>query len=479
MMSRLSFSVVVLGAAVLVALPAGRSRLGAMGAPALRQDPQIYEIKITGNTGAKRRLAIPEFSAPGATPDVRDAAKIIADVLWDDLDFEGEFTMVTRAEAAKIPAAASMDALPYDRWSELGADAVILGSVTAGPAGLSVKVQVVGTRGDLARKQIFGKNYGGGGCNVRNPRYCAHYISDDFYKSQGIDGIARTRLAFVSDRSTEAVSGRVVSTTASEIYISDYDGANAIRVTVNKALNLSPAWSPDGRMLAYTSYLSYSNSFAARFPDIVIHSIYEVGKQARPTGGSEEIQSAQPAWSPDGTQLAFASKRGSAKNYNIWIVKRDGTNLRQLTTGDAGDVAPVWSPSGAQIAFISGRSGKQQLYLVGADGTGLQRLPCQEAECDHPSWSATGNKIAFTCGVSSGYDVCLLDMGGRQVAKLTDGLGSNEQPSFAPNGRHIVFQTTRWGKKQLAMVDLKGTITKLRVVGTGNNTYPNWSHAPQ
>jgi TolB protein len=372
-----------------------------------------------------------------------------------------------------------MDTLPYDRWSELGADAVVIGSVTAGPAGLSVRVQVVGTRGDLARKQIFGKSYGGGGCNVRNPRYCAHYISDDFYKSQGIDGVARTRLAFVSDRSTDAVSGRIVNTTASEIYISDYDGANATRITINKGLNLSPSWSPDGRMLAYTSYVSYGTSFAARFPDIVVHNIYEVGRQMRPAGGSEEIQSAQPAWSPDGSRLAFTSVRGGAKNYNIYVVNRDGSNLRQLTRGDTGDVAPEWSPSGNQVAFISGRSGNQQLYLINADGTGFTRLPCQESQCDHPTWSGAINRIAFTCGAPSGYDICLLDMGSQRVAKLTDGQGSNEQPSFAPNGRHIVFMTTRWGKKQLAMIDLRGTVTKLRVSGTGNNTYPNWSHAPQ
>src|SRR5580704_8179923 len=119
MMSRRSLSTCLVAAALLVALPTDRIRVQA-------QDQQIYEIKITGNTGAKRRLAVPEFSAPGATPDVEQAAKLIAGVLWDDLDFEGEFTMVAPAEAAKIPAASSMDALPYDRWSELGADAVVL-----------------------------------------------------------------------------------------------------------------------------------------------------------------------------------------------------------------------------------------------------------------------------------------------------------------------------------------------------------------
>lgn len=477
MMSRRTAFTFAVAAASLLPLPSlNPDRAGAVTAAPLvgaqDQSQPVYEIRITGTTGARRRLAIPAFSVPGGTPEVQQAARTIEQVLWDDLDFEGEFYMIPAVEAVKIPAADSIETLPYDRWSELGADAIVLGSVSTTASGLSVRLQVVGVRGDLARKQIFGKAYGGGGCNVANPRYCAHYISDDFYRSQGIEGVARTRLAFASDRNSEVVSGRVTDNLVQEIYISDYDGANPRRITVNRTLNISPSWSPDGRMIAYTSY-------ASRFPDIYIQNIYEVGRPARPAGGTDEIQSAHPSWSPDGNRVAFASKRPGSKNYNIYVANRDGSNLRQLTTGDTGDVAPVWSPSGNQIAFVSGRSGKPQLYLIGADGTGLTRLACQEAECDGPSWSTPVNKIAYTCGASAGFDICVLDMGSRQVAKVTDGIGSNEQPSFAPNGRHIVFVTTRWGKKQLAMVDLTGKISKRRVTETGNNAFPDWSRAPQ
>lgn len=476
MMTKPALSVVAAAAllTLLTLLPAPAPAVEAMAAAPdvdVLQEQPIYDIKITGTTGARRRIAVPEFAAPGGAPEVQQAARTIGQVLWDDLDFEGEFYMIPEADASKIPAADSVETLRYDLWSELGADAVVLGSVTAAPTGLSVRVQVVGVRGELARKQIFGKVYGGGGCSVRNPRYCAHYISDDFYKSQGIDGVARSRLAFASDRNSEIVSGRPTDNAVQEIYISDYDGANPSRITVNRTINISPSWSPDGRSLAYTSY-------ATKFPDIYLHNIFEVGRPIRPAGGTEAIQNAQAAWSPDGTRVAFASKRGS-NFYNIYVVNRDGSNLRQLTSGNQYDVAPAWSPSGNQIVFVSDRPGKPQLYLIGADGTGLTRLPCQEAECDRPSWSGAVNRIAFTCGAGGGYDICTLDMGTRTVAKLTDGIGSNEQPSFASNGRHIVFVTTRWGKKQLAMVNLKGEISKRRITQTGNNTYPSWSRAPQ
>ena len=95
------------------------------------QDPQqpVYELgKITGTTGARTRLAVQPFAVPGADAATQTAAKTIAQVLWDDIDFEGEFYMVPPAEAAKIAAAAAPESLPIDRWSQLGADAVIMGT---------------------------------------------------------------------------------------------------------------------------------------------------------------------------------------------------------------------------------------------------------------------------------------------------------------------------------------------------------------
>jgi len=452
-------------------LLSGHLRARAALEPFVQDQPQgpIYELQpLSGATGAKRVIGIPEFSAAGATSEIQEAAKITGSVLWDDINFEHEYTLVSRDAAAKVPVATSPESLDYDRWSELGADYVMLGSVRSAPTGTTVEIRVFGIRGELARRQLFGKAYG---CQVKNARSCAHFISDDFYKSVGITGVARTHIAFVSDRADEAVQERVVQNRAQEVYIADYDGENVRRVTAQRRVNISPSWSPDGRLLAYTAW--------APAPDIFVQHIYEVARPTRPAAGNDDVQSAHAAWSPDGTRLAFSSKRGGAKNYNIYVVNRDGTNLRQLTTGESGDVAPTWSPSGGQIAYVSGRTGKAQLYLIGADGTNNQRLSCQEAECDHPSWSAVVNKIAYSCGSSgAGYDICLLDMGSRTIAKLTDGSGSNEQPSFAPNGRHVLFVTTRWGKKQLATVDVTGTNLK-RLTTTGNNNYPDWSHAAQ
>jgi TolB protein len=390
--------------------------------------------------------------------------------LWDDVDFEEEFVMVARDAAAKIPAATSAETLPYDRWRDLGADAVVLGTVRQTAAGYTVDVQAIGTRGESSRLIMFGGSYSG--CNLKNPRRCAHFIADDFHKKQrNLNGVAQTKLAFSSDRQNDVVAGRVTPNASQEIYISDYDGANPQRFTANRNLNISPSWSPDGRVIAYASYVQHS-------PDIYLQSVFEL-KLLHPIPAGASSQNQMPAFSPDGSKIAFAAIRDSP-NFNIYVMNRDGSNLRRLTTSKLDDLAPAWSPSGTQIVFTSGRSGDAQLYMMSADGTGVEHLNCGEAHCDRAVWSpAPMNRIAYTCGNNSGYDICLMDMTTRAVSKLTDGTGSNEQPSFAPNGRHVVFTTTRWGKLQLAMVDLKGNVLKRRITEIGNNKFPTWSGAAQ
>jgi TolB protein len=470
MSQRLFLFVPAIAVTALLANPAATPDAGPIRVSHLAQAPQEFNIVISGNTGAKPKLAIPEFSVVGTSAQVQQAAKTISEVLWDDIDFEEEFVMVSRDAAAKIPAATTVDTLPYDRWRELGADAVVLGTVRQNAAGFTVEVQAVGTRGESSRMLMFGGTYNG--CSLSNPRRCAHFIADDFHKKQrNLTGVAQTKLAFSSDRQNDPVAGRVTLTESREIYISDYDGANPQRFTASRSLNISPSWSPDGRAIAYISYASH-------FPDIYLQNVYDV-KLTRPITGSATSQNQTPAFSPDGSRIAFSAVRDSP-NFNIYVINRDGSNLKRLTTSKLDDIAPSWSPNGTQIVFTSGRTGDAQLYIMSADGTGVEHLNCGEPHCDKPVWSpAPLNKIAYTCGTNSGYDICLMDMTTRVVSKLTDGNGSNEQPSFAPNGRHIVFTTTRWGKLQLAMVDLKGTVLKRRITEIGNNKFPTWSGAAQ
>jgi TolB protein len=441
------------------------------------QDPQTpprqTELVLTlTNPGSHPRIGMQDFSTATPDPALREAARTVAAVLWNDLEYEREFYMISTKSSAGIAPAATPQALQFEQWTQLGADFVLMGHVRdAGGGRLAVEIRLIGTRGETAGRQEFGQSYQG--CTLANPRYCAHSVADDMHKQiRALDGVARTRIVFTSDRDTERMTGRPLqdSGQGKEIYLMDYDGANQRRVTVNRSLNIGPAWGPDGRTLAYASYSS-------RYPDIYVTQL-DGRAPTRPAQGTEVVHNQNPAFSPDGNRIAFTSNRGGQTGfYDVWVVNRDGSNLQNLTPGTprSSEGAPTWSPGGNQIAFTSDRTGTNHIYVMNADGTGVRRIT-QDQKSDRPAWSML-NYIAYTMERPGGHDIALTDLTRMEPRVLTDGLGSNKQPTVSANGRHVAFVTTRWGKEHIATVDIDGKNYR-RLTEVGNNTYPNWSPAP-
>jgi TolB protein len=311
-----------------------------------------------------------------------------------------------------------------------------------------------------SRSSAFGKEYTG---SAANPRIYAHTMSDELHESQvNLHGVARTKLAFVSDRNREAVVATIEKRDVKEIYIADYDGANQRRITINRTMNLTPNWSPDGRSIAYTSYRT-------GIADIMISNIF-AGTLEQPTKGVG--QNYLPVFSPDGSKIAFASNRDG--NNEIYVMNRDGSNVTRLTNNQAIDVTPTWSPTGTQIAFTSERSGSPQIYVVNADGSGLRRIS-SESYADRATWSPPPlNEIAFTAKTGPGFDIKILNIASGETRQITFGEGSNESPAWSPNGRHLAFMSTRAGRSQIFTVDRDGRNLR-QITRDGNNTYPNWS----
>jgi TolB protein len=472
MMFRLALLACVVGGGAIVStsapLPSVLRAEDLQDPPPQRQTQ--LDLSMSGK-GYQPRLGLPDFIVPGGDAELTAAARTVAEVLWADLDFEKEFYMIPREESARIPAAASPQALPAQRWAQLGADFVLLGTVRRTGDTFEVDLRSIAVRGRDPGSQHFGRQYQG--CTIQNPRSCSHYIADDFHKeTRGLDGVAQTRLAFVSNRDGAPVTGRPMPNPGSskEIYVADYDGANARRVTANQKLNIAPSWAPDARSLAYTSWES-------GFQDIYVVHPFGGGPRSRPAAGTEQIHNMLADWSPDGRRLAFASARNGGRT-DIWIVDRDGSNARNLTpnTPNWDDSAPTWSPDGSQLAFTSDRSGTNQIYTMAADGTGVRRIISQQ-HSDRPTWSPL-NYIAFTLGSGPGHDIAVFDTLKNEVRVLTDGLGSNGSASVAPNGRHIAFTTTRWGREQVAIIDYPTGRNIRRVTDAGTNTYPSWSPMP-
>ena len=428
---------------------------------------QVDEVSVSlRNANAHPRIGLPDFApAPGLDAALVASSRTVTEVLWSDIDFEREYDMIPRAALAAVPVAPA-NALPYDRWMELNADFVLAGQASAKGSNLVIQLRLISVKaGDTRGREYFGVQYERGMASARAPRDCAHQIADDFHRQlRALDGVARTKIAFTSDRDAVRVAGRPSQTAGvgKEIYVADYDGANPLRMTVNRTLNISPSWSPDGGLLAYTSYQS-------GFPDVYVANLREPGRAlGRPAAGTDRAHNQTPAWAPDGSKLAFASNR--AGNLDIWVVNRDGSGLQQLTNHPGADLAPTWSPDGSQIAFVSDRAGTNQIYVMNAIGTSQRRLVDQKS--DRPTWSSL-NFIAFAIGGGSPFDIAIYDFNTGSIQVLTNGAGTSESPSVSPNGRHIAFFTTRWGRQEIAVMDRTGRRVK-RLTEVGNNTYPNW-----
>ena len=414
--------------------------------------------KISGEGSAAPRLVVLDFIALAADAETGAIAKTIGQVLWDDLNFEREFAFIPRDVYATVPRASSFNDIPFDRWRELNADGLVIGTVQKAAGGVRVEMRLYNVRtGQLA--------YGPRQYDSANARLIAHTISDELHDSQrGLKGVARTKITFDSDRAGERMAGTVENRGVKDIFIADYDGENPRQITSNKTLNIAPRWSPDGRSIAYTSYRRGG-------ANVFISNIFQ-GTLVEVTQGPKVGENWLPAWSPDGSRVAFTSTRDG--NPEIYVANRDGSNIHRLTNHPGIDISPTWSPSGTQIAFTSDRTGSPQIWIVGADGLGLQRKT-SESYCDKPTWSAPPyNEIAYASRTGPGFDIKVLDLATGQTRQLTFGEGSNESPAFAPNGRHVVFTSTRAGKTHVFTMARDGKNVR-QLTKAGNNEKPDWS----
>ena len=431
--------------------------------PQTPQQPNEIASRISGDSGAPPHYAVPDFIA--LTPDAAPIAQMLAQVLWDDLNFEREFDMIPRDVYKSVPVARSMEQIPFGAWREVGAEGVFFGTVALKGNDIIVQVRLFNVR---SRESVYAQEMT---IATRSARRIAHEIADAVHMQQrGVRGVARTRLTYVSDRVRQSVLGTVEKRSAKEIWVSDYDGANELRITNSRDLNINPSWSFDASAIAYSAYRGNSA------PDILL-SFIRTGVLQNLTKGRLRDGSYLPVFAPDGKRIAFAATAEGAASQDIYVINIDGTNLRRVTTHPDIDTTPTWSPSGTQIAFTSNRTGRPQIYIMNADGTGMaQRLNIPDAEADRATWAPSPhNEIAYTARNGPGYDIKVHELATGTTRQLTFSEGSNEAPAYSPSGRHLAFSSTRSGLVQIFTIGRDGNGLR-QITRTGNNQTPDWSN---
>ena len=423
------------------------ARAGSAQAP-----PSNSQIIITGGG---QRFAVPDCIPRAGDEASREACRTITQVLRNDLKFEGLFQFVPESLFSALPPL-NPENPNFEDWRSVGANILVItrAQVTGGELVLEVRVFSVDSKQVMLMRRYPGR--------TDNPRSFAHIASDDIVALTQYRGVARTKIAFTSDRdATKPPRGK-------ELYIVDYDGFNAKRITVNNSLNILPAWSPDGRSLAYTSYRQGS-------PAIFVARIFE-GRSDNITKG--DGQAFAPSFSPDGKQIAYASNKTG--NMEIWVANADGSGARRITSNPGIDTAPAWSPTGQEIAFNSDRAGTPQIYVMDSEGLNVRRLTMVGNWNDAPAWNPSKeySEIAYTSRLEVGgpvsFDIAVIDLATRQVRQVTSGRGSCEYPSWAPNGRHLVFSCKRGNTWQITVSDREGRTVDTLSAGAGNNVYPDW-----
>lgn len=337
-------------------------------------------------------------------------------------------------------------------WRQSGADSVVSGRV----------VKIGYNRYDISfdlvdavehGKLLLSRNYQVGPKDIRA---LAHHISDEVYqKLTGERGIFSTKIAYVLvQRNGERAKYF--------LEVADVDGYNPQSLLVSTEPIMSPAWSPDGRQIAY---VSFEKKKAQIFTVAV-----ENGKRRLVTDFSG-INGA-PAWSADGRELAVVlSKGGAPKIYSINLA--NGA-MKQLTFGEAIDTEPRYSPDGRSLLFTSGRGGSPQVYRLSLADGAISRITFEGNYNARASYTPDQRAIVMLHREDRNFNIGVQDLGNGQVTPLTFS-SLDESPSVSPNGRLVLYATHHNDQGVLALVSIDGRV-KLRLPAKdGDVQEPAWS----
>ncbi|NOU00541.1 MAG: Tol-Pal system protein TolB [Gallionella sp.] len=409
--------------------------LGALLLTQITVASAVLNIEIIGAGEHQIPVAIVPFG--GDT----QAIQTINEVVVSDLTRTGLFRLVDASDKAPHDATE----VNYVDWQGRGAEALVVGEVTAAAKRVDVKFQVL----DAVKQTVLDAQ------NVSSSdgslRAVGHRVADLIYeKLTGDKGVFSTRIAYVNRQGKKF-----------RLVVADSDGQNEQTLLAQNEPIMSPAWSPDGSKIAYVS-------FAGAHAVVYVQSVF--GNQRTAIADSRGSNSA-PAWSPNGEQLAVVLSREG--NSQIYLVTAQGKDMRRLTSDGGIDTEPNFSPDGRSLLFTSDRGGTPQIYQMPAAGGPVTRMTFGAGNNYSPRYSPDGKIFVFTHQIRGKFYIATQDFQSGQMQIISDG-GWEKKPSFSPNGKVVMYASEVGGRGILATVSNDGRVKQKMSTASGDAREPIW-----